>query len=155
MCTPFVLRATRNEHHWTCTVPWHVFLLCVETLQMTTTTTQAVKHRRLAGPTSLQKKKKSNEWCVPPTDVIAVTRKSRKNSQAALLGLMRCQHSKLPPAGIVAMFVPRQTSLDGARRHQHVCPRAGQAQRAEILPFLDVGGRFLSQRGYVVQHCQL
>ena len=31
------LRATRNEHNWTCTVPWHVFPLCVKTLQMTMT----------------------------------------------------------------------------------------------------------------------
>ena len=28
-----------NEHDWTCTVPWHVFLLCVKTLQMTMPTT--------------------------------------------------------------------------------------------------------------------
>ena len=83
--------------------------LCVKTLQMTMTTTQAVNCRRLAGP------KKKPQWHVPSTDVKAVTRKNRKKnspqkySQAALLGLMRCQHSKLPSAGIVATFVPRQT----------------------------------------------
>ena len=33
-------RAARNEHNWTCTVPWHVFLLCVRTLQMTMTMTR-------------------------------------------------------------------------------------------------------------------
>ena len=31
------LRATRNEHDWTCTVPWRVFPLRVKTLQMTMT----------------------------------------------------------------------------------------------------------------------
>ena len=33
------LRAARNKHDWTCTVPWHVFQRCVRTLQMTMTTT--------------------------------------------------------------------------------------------------------------------
>ena len=37
------LRATRNEHNWTCTVPWHVFLLCVKTLQMTMTMIREVE----------------------------------------------------------------------------------------------------------------
>ena len=56
-----------------------------------------------------------------------------KKSQARLLGFVRCQHPKLLPAGIVAAFVPRRT-----------------AQRAGINPFRNANGRFLSQRGCVV-----
>ena len=43
----------------------------------------------------------------------------------------------------------------GARRHRLVCPGTGHAQRAEILPFRNASGRFLSQRGCVVEHYQL
>ena len=104
-------------------------------------------HQHTPTRPSLSQKKKTL-WNVPSTDVIAVTRKIRKtpqknkNSQAALLGLKRCQHSKLS-ARFVATSVLRRT------------PRTGQAQRAEILPFRNARGRFLSQRGRVVQHHQL
>ena len=39
MCRIRFFHTTCNKHDWTCTVPWHVFLLCVETLQTTMTTT--------------------------------------------------------------------------------------------------------------------
>ena len=77
------------------------------------------------------------------------------NSQAALLGLMRCQHSKLLPSRNCRNVCPSPNPPDGARRHRLVCPGTGQAQRAEILPFRNASGRFLSQRGCVVQHYQL
>ena len=45
-------RATRNEHNWTCTVPWHVFLLCVKTLQMTMTVIREVETmKQMSGST--------------------------------------------------------------------------------------------------------
>ena len=45
------LRATRNEHDWTCTVPWHVFLLCVKTLQMTMTLMREGETMKQSGST--------------------------------------------------------------------------------------------------------
>ncbi len=40
VCRMHTLRAACNEHNWTCSVPWLVFLLCVKTLQMTMTIRQ-------------------------------------------------------------------------------------------------------------------
>ena len=125
-------------------LPWHC--------KSTPKTPQAVKRRRLKKTNAVERPFYERDSC----DEKKIDKlQKNKNSQATLLGLMRRQHSKLPPAGIVATFVPRRTPPDGARRHRLVCPGTGQAQRAEILPLRNASGRILSQRGCAVQHYQL
>ena len=52
MCRLHTRRATRNEHDWTCSVPWLVFLLCVKTLQMTMTMIRDVETmKQMSGST--------------------------------------------------------------------------------------------------------
>ena len=82
--------------------------LCVKTLQMTMTTTQAVKCRRLAGPKSLLPKKNAMERHFFGRDTCdeknSKKNQKNKNSQTALLPNPRwCSAS------------------DGADRHQLVC----------------------------------
>ena len=77
---------------------------------------------------------KKTQWNVQTADVMALKKSPKiQKSQVRLLGFVRCQHPKLLSAGIVAAFVPRRT-----------------AQRAGIIPFRNANGRFLSQRGCVV-----
>ena len=81
---------------------------------------------------------KKTPWNVQTADVMAPeklekeTPQKAQKSQVRLLGFVRCQHSKLPPAGIVAAFVPPRT-----------------AQRARIIGFGNANGRFLRQHGCV------
>ena len=130
--------------------------LCVKTLQRTMTTTQAVKCRRFAGPKSLSHPKKKTQWNVPSTDVIAVTRKKieKHTEKQKLTGSSPRTHEvsalEASSSRNCRYVRPSPDPPAGARRHRLVCPGTGHAQRAEILPFRNARGRFLSQRGCTV-----
>ena len=111
--------------------------LCVKTLQVTMKTTQAVKCRRLARPKSLPPKKKTL-WNVPATNVMAVTRKKRKNSQKK----QKLTGSSPRTHGVSALEAsssrncrcvrPSPDRPDDARRHRLVCRQVASSSPYEV-----------------------
>ena len=116
-----------------------------------------VEHNDASGHLNLSEKKKKNAAERPFNGRDGCEEKKSKTPKKTKTHrhrLMRCRHSKLPPAGI-----SRRSSLAEPPESAHdfwlVCSGIGQAQRAEIIAFRSASGRGSSRRGCVVQHHQL
>ena len=130
------LRATRNEHNWTCTVPWHVFLLCVKTLQMTMTMIRegetmkqmSWEHMPAVKAGNACPKAKGSYYCdvrgSDQTFLLLEVSRRRKKSPKILKSLrmdpiMSCCDQCKWYCAACCWNSEKQTSLNRKKRHQH------------------------------------